>query len=200
MHPKGWHSLWINFNTRRDNIIFSADWQLIDGEMWLGRFFKAKKYAFSPPASFAQANMEMFEKMLENILNFIPPQADLLEYYAGVGAIGLALAERCRRVRCVEIVRLAKQCFDMSYSLLEADLQKRLSYICGPAGAYTALLQDGADVVVVDPPRKGLEAALLKALCVKNEIKRIIYISCGWESFQRGLQSLVRAWLEAGPC
>lgn len=186
----GWHSLWTNFNTRRDNVIFGPEWKHLCGEMWLWEQFLGRNVCFHP-ASFVQANLEMFERLLERLIDFVPQNADLLEFYAGVGAIGLALVERCRRVQCVEIVPLAQQCFEMSYAQLPIHLKERIAYKSGSAGAHATLLQCAGEVVIVDPPRKGLEPQLLQALCADATSRRLIYISCGWESFQRDCKALL---------
>lgn len=184
MHAFGWHSLWINFNTRRDNVIFGSEWKHLCGEEWLWEKLINRDICFHP-ASFVQANLEMFERLLVRLFDFITQNSDLLEFYAGVGAIGLALAEKCRSVRCVEIVPLAKECFDKTYKVLPQKLQERVGYISGSAADHISLLQFHGEVVIVDPPRKGLESKLLKALCEDCRSRRLIYISCGWESFKR---------------
>lgn len=185
-----WQSIWVNNNTRRDNVIFGSDWQRIIGEEWLWETIAGCKICFHP-ASFAQANLEMFDRLIEHIKPFIPKEADVVEYYAGVGAIGLSIVSDCRRVRCVEIVPLAKQCFDESFKKLSPDLQERITYISGPSESHTELIQEESQVVIVDPPRKGLDSVLLKALCNAQRKTKLIYISCGWNSFQKDCKILL---------
>lgn len=47
-HPDLWHSLWINFNTRRDNVIFSPDWRRLFGEEWLWEMLSGREVCFHP--------------------------------------------------------------------------------------------------------------------------------------------------------
>ena len=190
-HADLWHSLWLNGNKRRDNVIFGSEWCLIKGEQWLWEELQGRKVCLHP-ASFAQANLEMFDRLLGVLRPFLKDGANLLEFYAGVGAIGLSVVERCRRVRCVEIAPLAKECFEMSRARLPAELAERISFIQGPTAAYLKLLDDNPDVVIVDPPRKGLERAVVEALCKPAPGRRLIYISCGWESFQRDCERLLK--------
>lgn len=189
--PELWHSLWINFNQRRDNVILGTAWELIYGEKWLWDKFLENHICFLP-ASFAQANLEMYELLLQRLEAYVPHGTDLLEYYAGVGSIGLSLIEKCSRLRCIEIVPTAQECFSESVRQLPSDLQKRVQFTVG-SGAQHAKLLKQAECVVVDPPRKGLEPALLKALCEEGSVNRLIYVSCGWESFKRDCDKLVEA-------
>ncbi len=189
-YPELWHSLWINFNKRRDNVIFTPHWQLVYGEKWLWEELCGRQVCFHP-ASFAQANLDMFERLLRRIADVVPEKSRLIEFYAGVGAIGLSLLDKCDSVCCSEVVPLAKECFDESVRHLPQELSRKISFVCGSSASHTHLLNEGAGVVLVDPPRKGLEPALLEALCQSVNVERLIYISCGWESFQRDCQKLI---------
>jgi len=88
-----WHSIWLNFNTRKDNVIFGENWLHIYGESLLWERIAGVDICFQP-ANFAQANLDLFEKMIESIRNEIPENAKVCELFAGVGAIGLAIAKK----------------------------------------------------------------------------------------------------------
>lgn len=194
-HPDLWHSLWLNFNMRRDNIIQGPEWSHVYGSFWLWESLNDCAICFHP-ASFVQANLDMFEKLLARIEELLPEQAELIEFYAGVGAIGLALAKKCRRVQCVELNSQAAECFQETRRQLPENLAKRLSFISGKSAESVHLLNDiesEKGVIIVDPPRKGLEAALLEALCKSEHKAALIYISCGWHAFQRDCQYLLKA-------
>jgi 23S rRNA (uracil1939-C5)-methyltransferase len=189
-HPKLWHSFWLNFNKRRDNIIFGDIWNHLYGEEWLWDRFCGIPICFHP-ASFAQANPEMFEKLLIELQKNVPQGTHVVEFYAGGGVIGLTVVEKSKSVCCNEIVPLAKRCFNETCKLLSKELKNKLSYVCGPAEKQIDLLTNETDVVLVDPPRKGIDEALLSHLCFKTNLKRLIYVSCGWKSFQRDCQKLL---------
>jgi len=194
-NPLLWHSLWFNFNSGKDNVIFGKEWRLIEGEAWLWETLQGKEICFHP-ASFMQANLDMFDSLLERIKTYVPKNASLLEFYAGVGSIGISLAEYCQRIRCVEIVSQAKICFEQSLQRLPIHLSKKLSFICGSASEFASLLDPSIDVAIVDPPRKGLDRLLLQALIQAVHLQRLIYVSCGWESFQRDCLALCNAGWE----
>lgn len=187
-----WHSLWVNFNTRRDNVIFGQDWKLLYGNPWLWERFCGKSVCFHP-ASFFQANPEMFERLLKSIQKAVPQKSKLIEFYAGVGVIGLTLAEQCETITCTEIVPLAGACFEESLKTLPEELKRKFSYKTCDAKSALDLLKEPVDVAIVDPPRKGLDGTLLKALSEAVHIKTLIYVSCGWEAFKRDCELLLAA-------
>lgn len=187
--PELWHSLWVNLNVQRTNTIFGNDWSLIKGEEDVWETLAGAKVCFHP-ANFAQANLVVFERLLEDLKENINPQQRIVEYYAGVGVIGLCLAEKAQSVYCCEINPFAQASFEKVRRLQK---QSKISFVTGSASDHIKLLND-ADIVIVDPPRKGLDAPLLKALIENNSAKDLWYISCGWPSFKRDCQELLKGW------
>jgi 23S rRNA (uracil1939-C5)-methyltransferase len=191
-YPNLWHSIWVNFNTRRDNVIFGEHWKLIQGEEWQWENYLGRDVAFHP-ASFMQANPEMFKTLLTQLKTYIPENAVVAEFYAGGGAIGLTLVDRCQHIYFNEINKLAKLCFEESCKKLSPLLSKKLKFFSGEAGASNLLDQPGVNVVIVDPPRKGLDKILMDKILNSPHIKKLIYVSCGWKSFQKDAEILLGA-------
>jgi 23S rRNA (uracil1939-C5)-methyltransferase len=188
-HRGLWHSFWLNFTTRRDNVIFGSSWFHLHGDQLLWEFFRGVAVC-SHPASFAQANSEMFKLLLDKIEPHIPEQAAVVEFYAGVGVIGLVMAPKCRKVICCEINPQAITCFEEAQQRLPKEVAQIISFHVAAAGDMCRLCDD-AEVVIVNPPRKGLDRLLLKALQSSTKLNKIIYISCGWEAFQRDCNDLL---------
>lgn len=186
-----WHSLWLNFNERRDNVILGEAWQRIEGEEWLWDQFCGREICFHP-ASFSQANPEMFERLLVELNEFVPRGTNLVEFYAGSGVIGLTAAEKASRIRFNEIAPVSEICFENNKKRLPEELRKKLHYASGPVKEHLDLLDTETDLVIVDPPRKGLDPALLEKLCSQTNVKRLIYVSCGWQSFERDCEMLLK--------
>lgn len=191
--PEFWHSIWINRNTRRDNVIFGDQWIHRKGEEDLWETFGSVEVCFHP-ASFAQANLDLYEQMLHKIKQEVSGEDHLLEYYAGVGVIGLSLVGTCGQIRCVEVVPDAEKCFEKSRRKLPLLLAGHISFHLGSADQMIHLLE-GAKIVIVDPPRKGVHAALLKAITEHTGIDKLIYVSCGWPAFLRDCETLLsKGW------
>lgn len=183
-----WHSIWFNENRDKGNAIFGSRWQLAEGAPYLWEEMRGTKIAFTP-ACFGQANLDLFESILDQIALKAPEGSSVVEYYAGVGLIGLTLASSSQRVFCCEINPHAERCFLAARDLLPKEMASRLSFFTGEGGNHLSLLED-ADVVVVDPPRKGLDPQLITALRDATRVQRVIYVSCCWPSLWRDLEQL----------
>ncbi len=189
--PHFWHSIWINFNTIRTNTILGSQWTCVTGPRFIWERLCGTEVCFHP-ASFAQANLELFEKMLCTIKTHVPEKAKIAEFYAGVGVIGLTLVSPERQIKCCEITPQAKECFLEARKKLATPLATNIEFYEGLAIDHIDLL-DEVEIVIVDPPRKGLDRKLLNALKEDIQLKKLIYVSCGWKSFQRDCEELLES-------
>ena len=189
--PNFWHSIWINLNQRRDNVIFGQEWKLFHGEQFVWERI-GKVWSAFHPSSFAQANLDLFDELIASLKKHLIPQATLVEYYAGVGCIGLALAKECTKVIACEINTTAEICFEASKTRLDSVTRAKCTFVTGSAAKLLSLLDEG-DTLLVDPPRKGLDRPFLEALKKQKGPKTLFYISCGWDSFARDCQHLLEA-------
>jgi tRNA/tmRNA/rRNA uracil-C5-methylase (TrmA/RlmC/RlmD family) len=162
-----WHSIWLNLNTVPNNVILSHQpgaWKLLLGDQLLIERLSSGAPIALFPHTFRQPNLDGFDGVVRAVVRAVPPGARVVEWYAGVGVLGLALVSRAnvRWCRCSDVSPRAA--FAASAGMLPAFLRKRVSYAVGAAAER---LEDGAgaDVAVVDPPRKGLDPHLLDALC-----------------------------------
>lgn len=187
--PSLWNSIWVNFNTQRTNVIFGQEWKLIKGSDYVCEKLAGVNVYFHP-ANFAQANLTVFEKMLMDIKARLPEKKRVVEYYAGVGVIGLSVADKAATVICSEINPYAEAAFEKSRSF---HALKNISFYTGSVVDHTHFLQE-SDVVIVDPPRKGLDRVLVDALLENDNCKELMYISCGWTSFKKDCERLKDRW------
>lgn len=190
-HEDLWHSLWMNYNDRATNIIFGLEWKLVSGEEFLWESFDSIGVCYGP-ASFGQANLPLFEKMLAQLREFIPNQAKVTEFYAGVGAIGIYIAGKCTSVVCCEVNPFAEFFFDQSRMHLAPATADKLTFRTLSTEMAFRLFE-GATSVIVDPPRKGLDNSFFPALSQAASVSQLIYVSCGWDSFKRDSKKLFAA-------
>ncbi len=190
--PKGfWHSLWVNIHPNRSNTIFSSDWKLVLGEEWLWETIANKPVCFHP-GSFGQANLEMFEKLLQHCKLLVPENARAVELYAGIGIIGLSLCDQLRKIDLCETNPESKLCFEERQSRFP---EPKVTYHLCSANGMGGYLK-GADCTIVDPPRKGLDPATLASITSEDAPDRLIYISCGFASFVRDAALLEKCGFE----
>jgi 23S rRNA (uracil1939-C5)-methyltransferase len=186
------HSVWWNGNPERNNSILGPLWEHLLGAAAVSESIAGVR-VFVPPGAFGQSHLELAERLAQRVRAQVPDGARVAELYAGVGTIGLGLVERARALRSNELEPHALRGLAAGIRALPAPLQERVEVVPGRAGERLEVLRD-ADAVIVDPPRRGLDAELLAALCARPPA-RLIYVSCGLPAF---LRECARLRSEAG--
>lgn len=182
---KGVNSLWINFNKRLDNVIFGSSWIQVWGEPYFWRTIAGTPIA-TTPASFSQANPALFGALVASLRDELRSDAHVVEFYAGNGSVSLPLVGKLASLVAIEANPHTEELFFLSAPSLET-----ISYITGDVSQGLPFIE-GADTIIVDPPRKGLDPALLQALKDATE-KELFYISCGYTSFLKDFVDLTAA-------
>ncbi|KAJ3678281.1 hypothetical protein LUZ60_002084 [Juncus effusus] len=159
------HSVWANFQTTSTNVIFGYKWKHLEGEREFWEHFGGIDASIDP-SSFGQANTQAFSSLLRKLQNYVPKGSSVVDLYSGAGTIGLSVAatRKCRSVKCVEINKESKASFEKSLSRLPKNLDCTISWHNTDASIEPLHWLEGADVVIVDPPRKGLHPSLIEAL------------------------------------
>lgn len=140
--------------------------------------------AVSPP-SFLQPNPIQAEKMYQAVLDLLMPKGDevVLDLFAGVGAFGRTLAPFVKQVMSVEIVKNSLE--DANATSLASNME----FFCEEASLWFKNYKGEVDIVVVDPPRAGLEKGMLEQLLAVGA-REIVYISCNIATQARDLKDL----------
>jgi 23S rRNA (uracil1939-C5)-methyltransferase len=187
------HSLWWNGNPERTNTIVGPHLEHMSGPVAVSELLGGAR-VFYPPAAFGQNNLDLFDRLLAQIHAGVPPARDVVELYAGSGAIGLGLAARSRSVVFNELGAASLEGLALGLDALPPDERGRCRVVAGPAEAAAAEIL-GDRIVIVDPPRKGLDPAVLQAL-IRARPERLAYVSCGLTSFLRDAEALIQGGLE----
>ena len=174
------HSLWFNPHCERSNTILGAEFHNWCGPASVIERFGGAAVHF-PPGAFGQNNLDIAERIIEHVRTQVPQGARLTEFYAGVGAIGLSLLSRVREIRMNEVSPNSLAGLALGLAGLDPADRARVEVVPGPAGEAIPAASD-VDVVVADPPRKGLDGKLLEYLAERPP-ERFVYVSCGLESF-----------------
>ena len=199
------HSVWFNGNTHRTNVILGPHWELVTGERdFVDRCGRID--LLSPPGAFVQANPAMFDRIIERIVTWTPPQSKVADLYCGTGAIGLNLAHRAESLLMAE---MSPEACAAIRETVERGLGREAIQSTETTKATAAtehvVVREGRveevvpsvsnhDIVVVDPPRKGLHATFRKTLLAAPP-KRLVYVACGVDAFVRDAQEFVAAGL-----
>jgi tRNA/tmRNA/rRNA uracil-C5-methylase (TrmA/RlmC/RlmD family) len=174
------HSLWFNAQCEQSNTILGADFQ-----RWCGSESVVERFGgmavHYPPGAFGQSNLEIAERIIGHVRERVPAGARASEFYAGVGAIGLSLLPQLREIRMNEVSPQSLHGLELGLAALPPEERGKVAVVPGPAGDAAEAVS-GADVVIADPPRKGLDRALVQRLAAEPP-ERFIYVSCGLDSF-----------------
>jgi len=184
------HSLWFNGNTGSTNTILGPTFQRWSGPDSVVEHFGGAGVHY-PPGAFGQSNLDVAQDIIEHVRREIPAGARVMEFYAGVGAIGLSILEAASVLKLNEIAAQSLQGLALGVAGLDATQRDKVSVIPGAAAAEGSLAAAAdADVIIADPPRKGLDRELLDHLRDRPP-KRLLYISCGLASFLEDTEQLL---------
>lgn len=195
-HPNRWHSISVNFNTLTSNQIFDYEpskWRLLWGLPYLKTAVDRAAFFFRPQI-FRQANLDAFGDMIVPfVARHIPPDSNVVELYSGIGLMGLNVAHRAASVLCSDSNEYVADVFDRGASSLPTEDAAKVAFECVDAAkSVEDGLCDEADVLLVDPPRRGLHdtvrSFLLNELAERplpNQLRRVVYVGCGFDAVER---------------
>ena len=174
----GFTTLVLSVNTKKGNTILGEESITLYGPGYIEDTLCGLTFRLSP-RSFYQVNHHQAQRLYEAAIS----QAEItkndlvLDLYCGVGTITLAMAKAAGRVIGVEVVEQAVE--DARENARRNGIENA-EFFCGDAGkAALELEKQGVipDVVIVDPPRKGLNEDTIQALANMSP-RRIVYVSC----------------------
>lgn len=174
----GFATLVLSINTRKGNAVLGEKFVTLYGPGYIEDTLCGLTFRLSP-RSFYQVNHHQAQRLYEAAITQaeITKQDTVLDLYCGVGTITLAMAAAAGRVIGVEVI---PQAVEDARDNARRNHIENAEFFCGDAGQAALQLEaEGVrpDVVVVDPPRKGLNADTIEALH-RMSPRRIVYVSC----------------------
>ena len=174
----GFTSLVLSVNTKQGNAVLGEEFITLYGPGYIEDTLCGLTFRLSP-RSFYQVNHYQAQRLYDAAIAQagITKQDLVLDLYCGVGTISLCMAKAAGKVIGVEVIPQAVQ--DAKENALRNGIENA-EFLCADAGkAALELEQTGIhpDVVVVDPPRKGLNADAIEAIS-KMAPRRVVYVSC----------------------
>ncbi|MCB9727792.1 MAG: 23S rRNA (uracil(1939)-C(5))-methyltransferase RlmD [Deltaproteobacteria bacterium] len=144
------------------------------------------------PTAFLQTHHQMAETLVARVVALMPRRMEqLADLYAGVGVFGLALRHRAARVVLAEAAPDA--CADARGNTAHLGTRNVMVIEGALADTITRAMTPAPDAVIVDPPRRGLDEAVVAALEAPSGPRRLVYVSCGPRALARDLTRLVAA-------
>lgn len=191
MEIPGMTSIMLNTNMDQTNVILGDQVRTIRGESYITDQIGDVKFCISP-LSFYQVNPVQTEKLYRKALEYagLTGKETVWDVYCGIGTISLFLAQKAKKVYGVEIVPDAIEDAKKNAALNGIH---NVKFFVGKAEDVLPKQYEKhqiyADVIVVDPPRKGCEQAVLDTI-IKMEPKRVVYVSCDSATLARDVKAL----------
>lgn len=194
---EGMTSITLSINKEKTNVIMGSQIELLWGKTYITDYIGNVKYQISP-LSFYQVNPVQTEKLYGLALEYagLTGKETVWDLYCGIGTISLFLAQKAKEVYGVEIV---PQAIEDARNNAKINGIENARFYVGKAEEvlpeYYAQYEKEhgkkahADVIVVDPPRKGCEESLLQTM-VDMEPERIVYVSCDSATLARDVKFL----------
>ncbi|MDO4268319.1 MAG: 23S rRNA (uracil(1939)-C(5))-methyltransferase RlmD [Eubacteriales bacterium] len=184
-------SISCSVNRERTNVIMGRDIVNLYGPGWITDYIGTVQYRISP-LSFYQVNPVQTEKLYSTALEYAGLTGDevVWDLYCGIGTISLFLAQKAKKVYGVEIV---PQAIDDARANARLNGITNAEFFVGKAEEVLPEQYEKnriyADVIVVDPPRKGCDTVCLDTI-VKMQPKRVVYVSCDSATLARDVKYL----------
>ncbi|MDK0919212.1 23S rRNA (uracil(1939)-C(5))-methyltransferase RlmD [Clostridium perfringens] len=179
-----------NINSKKTNVILGLESKTLWGEDTISDYIGDFRFNISP-LSFFQVNPIQTEVLYGKALEYanLTGNEEVFDAYCGTGTITLFLSQKAKKVYGVEII---PQAIDNAWINAKENKVENVEFFVGESEVVIpALINKGvkADVVVVDPPRKGCDKKLLDAI-TNIDAKKIVYVSCDPSTLGRDLQVL----------
>ncbi len=181
-------SVQLNINKVNTNVILGDICKTLYGGDYITDILAGVRVRLSA-LSFYQVNTEMANKLYKKAKEYAQPEnKNIIDLYCGAGTIGLSMAKGAKSVIGVEIVPEAIE--DAKFNAQNNGITNA-RFICGDAKtAAESLKNEGinADVIIVDPPRKGCDADLINIIANDFCPERVVYISCDVATLSRDIK------------
>ena len=185
---KGFKSLVINTNREKTNVILGKKCRTAYGDGYITDTLCGLEFKVSP-LSFYQVNRTQAQRLYSLAADCaaLSPDDVLLDLYCGTGTIGLSMAKKVKRLIGVEIV---PQAVENAMENAARNGIDNAEFICKDAAAAASELKGRGEipnVIIVDPPRKGLSAPLIETIA-EMAPQRLVYVSCDCATLARDIR------------
>ena len=184
-------SICCNINQEKTNVILGEKVIPIYGETYITDWIGEVKFRISP-LSFYQVNPVQTERLYKKVLEFAQLNGNEIvwDLYCGIGTISLFLARQAKMVYGVEVVAQAIE--DAKKNAKLNEITNAMFFVGEAETVFPEKYQQSngemrADVVVIDPPRKGCDEAVLNTIA-KMEVERVVYVSCDPATLARDIK------------
>ena len=185
----GMTSICVSVNNENTNVIMGGEIHTLWGEDRIEDVLLGKRFEISP-LSFYQVNPVQVEKLYSTAIEYadLTGSEEVWDICCGIGTISICMADKAAHVHGLEIVPEAIEDAKKNASINSVG---NVDFICAAAEEYLPAHKDEirADVIVLDPPRKGMDERALSVIADASPM-RIVYVSCDSATLARDIKYL----------
>ncbi len=174
-----------NINRTKGNVIFGEEERLLSGRNYIFEHIGDLTFRISSK-SFFQVNPSILSSLLKIMEEEIKGYETLIDLYAGVGLLGLYFAKFLKKVYLVEISESS-----VNDALANIKINDLMNCEVIKSDAGEALNNLNAEILILDPPRKGLDKKVIEGIREKKPLK-ILYLSCSPPTLARDTKVLIK--------
>ena len=193
---KEWYSRWpevrgitLNIQRQRNNLVLGQETILLAGDLEIEEHFYNLSLLLST-TTFFQVNTLQAERIVSKLIEWLSTASldiNIIDAYCGIGTISLPIAATGYHVIGLELH--AEAIAQANKNALRNSLDN-VSFLCGDVSLLLAKKLQRNDVLVLDPPRKGLDQMVIKTI-LSIQPERVAYLSCDPATLARDLKQLI---------
>lgn len=174
-----------NINKEKTTMAIGEHDRLLWGKKYIKEEIGGYKFRVGL-STFIQVNPYQTPRLYEEIAKHIPEGSNVIDAYCGIGTISLWLSKKAKSVIGIEY---NPSSIEFAKIALKENKIQNVKFLVGDSARVLSQLQGKHDILVVDPPRAGLEKNCVNAILNLN-IKKIIYVSCNPETLEEDARTL----------
>lgn len=177
----------LNINTKNTNVILGEKYITLFGQEYIEDELCGLKFRISP-ASFYQINHDCAELLYNKVIDLVKQSdcTNVADLYCGTGTIGLCVANRLTECNLTG-VEIVPEAIENARINAEINGIKNAKFICADSTDTQNGILQGSDVVILDPPRKGITQELADKIS-ESGVKNIVYVSCSPDTLARDVK------------
>ena len=194
---KGLKGVCLNVNTKNTNVILGEKYITLYGNEYIEDILCGLKFRISP-ASFYQVNHDCAELLYNKAAELVKMGEckNITDLYCGTGTIGLCVASQIENCKLTG-VEIVPEAIENAKINMQLNNIENAEFICADSSDTSNNILKNTDVVILDPPRKGITKELAEKIS-ESKVNRIVYISCSPDTLARDVKWFIELGYTCG--
>ncbi|MBK8393988.1 MAG: 23S rRNA (uracil(1939)-C(5))-methyltransferase RlmD [Leptospiraceae bacterium] len=178
-----------NINIEKTSMVIGEHERLLWGKKYIKEELGGFKYRVGL-STFIQVNPFQTPRLYDRVLQEVPDGANVIDAYCGIGTISLQVSKKAKSVLGIES---NPHSIESANIAIKENKIRNVKFLVGDTARILSQLKGSFDILIVDPPRSGLERNCVNAI-LDLGIRKIIYVSCNQETLEEDANILSRKY------